>query len=95
MGTVYDYLTWRGDLTMRAAPFCEVDSLILSMFAYLDMQDIVPAPGEEGELSVWAASKAFLERYPDPQKEQNGCSYSQGHRQNDARNAFNQALWNA
>ena len=56
MGTVYDYLTWRGDLTMRAAPFGEVDSLILSMFAYLDMQDIVPAPGEEGELSVWAAS---------------------------------------
>lgn len=72
MGTVYDYLTWRGDLTMRAAPFCEVDSLILSMFAYLDMQDIVPAPGEEGELSVWAASKAFLERYPDPKKSKMG-----------------------
>ena len=72
MGTVYDYLTWRGDLTMRAAPFGEVDSLILSMFAYLDMQDIVPAPGEEGELSVWAASKAFLERYPDPKKSKMG-----------------------
>ena len=72
MGTVYDYLTWRGDLTMRAAPFCEVDSLILSMFAYLDMQDIVPAPGEEGTLSVWAASKAFLERYPDPKKSKMG-----------------------
>ena len=72
MGPVYDYLTWRGDLTMRAAPFCEVDSLILSMFAYLDMQDIVPAPGEEGELSVWAASKAFLERYPDPKKSKMG-----------------------
>ena len=72
MGTVYDYLTWRGDLTMRAAPFCEVDSLILSMFAYLDMQDIVPAPGEEGTLSVWAASKAFMERYPDPKKSKMG-----------------------
>ena len=72
MGTVYDYLTWRGDLTMRAAPFCEVDSLILAMFAYLDMQDIVPAPGEEGEVSLWAASKAFLERYPDPKKTKMG-----------------------
>ncbi len=72
MGTVYDYITWRGDLSFRAAPFCEVDSLILSMFAYLDMQDIVPAPGEEGELSVWAASKAFLERYPDPKKSKMG-----------------------
>lgn len=72
MGTVYDYLTWRGDLTFRAAPFCEVDSLILSMFAYLDMQDIVPALGEEGSLSLWAASKAFLARYPDPKKTKMG-----------------------
>ena len=41
MGTVYDYLNWRGDLTFRAAPFCEVDSLILSMLSYVDMKDIV------------------------------------------------------
>ena len=72
MGTVYDYLTWRGDLTFRAAPFCEVDSLILSMFSYLDMQDIIPAPGEEGDITVWAASKAFMERYPDPKKTKMG-----------------------
>lgn len=72
MGTVYDYLTWRGDLTFGAAPFCEVDSLILSMFAYLDMQGIVPAPDEEGEISVWEASNAFIERYPDPKKTKMG-----------------------
>ena len=72
MGTVYDYLTWRGDLTFGAAPFCEVDSLILSMFAYLDMQDIVPSPMQEGEISVWEASNAFIERYPDPKKTKMG-----------------------
>lgn len=72
MGTVYDYLTWRGDLTFRAAPFCEVDSLILSMFSYLDMKDIVPAPEEESNITVWAASKAFLERHPDPKKSKMG-----------------------
>jgi len=72
MGTVYDYLTWRGDLTFRAAPFCEVDSLILSMFSYLDMQDIVPAPDEEGDITVWVASKAFLERNPDIKKAKMG-----------------------
>ena len=69
MGTVYDYLTWRGDLTFRKVPFGEVDSLILSMLSYLDMKDIVPAPGREVEFpSVWAASKEYLERYPDPKK---------------------------
>ena len=72
MGTVYDYLTWRGDLSFRAVPFCEVDSLILSMFSYLDMQDIVPGLEEEGDISVWAASKAFLARYPDPKKTKMG-----------------------
>ena len=72
MGTVYDYLTWRGDLTFGAAPFCEVDSLILSMFAYLDMQGIVPSPSKEGEISVWEASNAFIERYPDPKKTKMG-----------------------
>lgn len=72
MGTVYDYLTWRGDLTFRAAPFCEVDSLILSMFSYLDMKDIVPTLDEEGDISVWAAAKAFLARYPDPKKTKMG-----------------------
>ncbi|MBQ7392337.1 MAG: DUF2974 domain-containing protein [Clostridia bacterium] len=72
MGTVYDYLTWRGDLSFRAAPFCEVDSLILSMFSYLDMQDIVPAPDEEGDITVWVASKAFSERNPDIKKAKMG-----------------------
>lgn len=73
MGTVYDYLHWRGDLSFRAAPFCEVDSLILSMLSYVNMEDIVPAPGRNVELpSVWAASKEFLERYPDPKQAKMG-----------------------
>ena len=73
MGTVYDYLNWRGDLSFRAAPFCEVDSLILSMLSYVNMEDIVPAPGRNVELpSVWAASKEFLERYPDPKQAKMG-----------------------
>ena len=72
MGTVYDYLTWRGDLSFRAAPFCEVDSLILSMFVYLDMMDIVPSLGEEGSITLCEASKAFLKRYPEPKKTKMG-----------------------
>ena len=67
MGTVYDYLNWRGDLSFRASPFCEVDSLILSMLAYVDMKSIVPEPGRNVEPpSVWLASKKYLELYPDP-----------------------------
>lgn len=33
---VFDYLSWRGDLTFAQSAFNEIDSLILSVFAYLD-----------------------------------------------------------
>lgn len=33
---VFDYLDWRGDITFQQAEFNEIDSLILSIFAYLD-----------------------------------------------------------
>lgn len=33
---VFDYLDWRGDITFQQVEFNEIDSLILSIFAYLD-----------------------------------------------------------
>ena len=72
MGTVYDYLTWRGDLTFRNVPFGEVDSLILSMLSYLDMKGIVPSTYESGAVPIQAAANSFFARYPDPKKVQMG-----------------------
>ena len=40
--SLYDYLNWRGDLSFENVPFCEVDSLILSMLTYIDYTDLVP-----------------------------------------------------
>ena len=39
---ILDYLEMRGDLTFAERPFNEVDNLIFSVLAYLDMHDIVP-----------------------------------------------------
>ena len=39
--TMYDYLSWRGDLTFAQDPFNEVDNLILAQLAYVDYDDIV------------------------------------------------------
>ena len=36
-----DYLEMRGDLTFAERPFNEVDNLVFSVLAYLDMKDIV------------------------------------------------------
>lgn len=41
MGNIISYLRWRGDFIFRQMPFNEVDNLILSELAYLNLQDIV------------------------------------------------------
>lgn len=46
MGTILDYLKEYGDYTLEEKAFSEVDSLILSQFAYLKFDDLVPAPGD-------------------------------------------------
>ena len=42
MGTILDYLAWRGDLDFAVSPFNEVDNLILAELAYTKMETIVP-----------------------------------------------------
>ena len=42
MADVFDYLSWRGDLSMLADPFNEVDNLVLSTLVYLDWQQAAP-----------------------------------------------------
>jgi hypothetical protein len=42
MGTIMDYLHWRGDLSFKNDPFNDIDALILSLLSYLTFKDIVP-----------------------------------------------------
>ncbi|MBQ8310529.1 MAG: DUF2974 domain-containing protein [Clostridia bacterium] len=68
MGTVYDYLDWRGDLTFREVPPNEVDCLLFSVISYMDFQEIVPDAHTNGSISLMAAANGFLARNPDPKK---------------------------
>lgn len=43
MADIFDYLLWRGDLSLEAVPLNPVDTLILSELCYLDMTGLVPA----------------------------------------------------
>ena len=42
---ILDYIDWRGDLTFEQDGFNEVDNLIFSELAYVDMRGIVPEDG--------------------------------------------------
>lgn len=41
MSDLFDYMTWRGDLSFGNAPLCPVDALIFSVLAYMNFEGIV------------------------------------------------------
>lgn len=66
MGNLFAYIQWRGDLTLSASPFGEVDSLILSMLSYFDFGPVVPPPGQ-GEITVERAAQRVFEESGPPE----------------------------
>ena len=62
MANMLDYIDWRGDLTFDEAPFCEVDSLILSQICYVDFEGIV-SPSLKETTTLSAAAKGYLRRH--------------------------------
>ena len=64
MGTMIDYLREYGDYTFSEKPLNEVDSLVLSQFAYLKFDGLVPWMGEDAP----AVSLEALDAHPDRDK---------------------------
>jgi hypothetical protein len=60
MANLLDYLDWRGDLTLKQAPFCEVDNLILAELSFLNFSGIVPGPGEGRGITISRAAELFF-----------------------------------
>ena len=61
MANMMDYLMWRGDLPVRAAPWCAVDSLIMASFCYNDLSDLA-ADGQGLPLRELAPRLDLMER---------------------------------
>lgn len=60
MTNLFDYLTWRGDLTMDQVPFCPVDALILSALSYVHFGELIPQGGG-ASTSIGQAAQAYLD----------------------------------
>lgn len=59
MGNLFDYLSWRGDLTFEQVPFGPVDALILSTLSYIRFDGLVPG-GPESPVLLGRAAEDFL-----------------------------------
>ena len=65
MSNLLDYIAWRGDLSFAASPFNEVDNLLFSMLAFVDLAGIVPEEVFPGPVKLEEASRVFFEKHPE------------------------------
>ena len=60
MGTMLDYLDWRGDLTLEQDPFNEVDNLLLAELSFLELTGIVPDVGQGRGVKLRRAVETYF-----------------------------------
>lgn len=66
MANLFDYLKWRGDLSLKQAPFNEIDNLILARLSYLPFDGIVTDSFQE-TISIAEASDLFFRSKDGPE----------------------------
>jgi len=64
MASLFDYISWRGDLGFDKTPFNPVDNIVFSQLSYLPMEEIVPGPQERGWITIGelAAKYAVMQK---------------------------------
>ncbi|MDD2978336.1 MAG: DUF2974 domain-containing protein [Hespellia sp.] len=65
MGDMMSYLDWRGDLSFEQSPFNEVDNLILSQLAYVELDGIIPPVGSRRRVTVAQACEVFFRHHTE------------------------------
>ena len=69
MGSLFDYLNWRGDLSFAHSEVNEVDGMIFSLLSYMDLRGIISASHETSTaIPLRSAINAFFTKNPDPKK---------------------------
>ena len=63
MGTLFDYLDWRGDLSFSEAPLCEVDSLIFTQLSYVAFDGIISDSLSDAPMTLRDAVRKYLKQH--------------------------------
>ena len=67
MTNMFDYISWRGDLTFEKSHFNPVDNIIFSQLVYLPLDGIVPNPNEQNGITIADAAVRIDEmQHDDP-----------------------------
>ena len=65
MPNMIDYIEWRGDLTFKESPFNEVDNIILSQIAYVDLSEVVPDVESRSAITLEKACDIYFEYHDE------------------------------
>jgi len=66
MANMFDYLSWRGDLSFLDSPFNPIDNIILSQLSYFTMDEIIPELKDKTGISIDLAVRIFDEKSKQP-----------------------------
>ncbi|MFA6830037.1 MAG: Mbeg1-like protein [Bacilli bacterium] len=64
MSSLFDYLTWRGDLSFSQSRFNAVDNLILSELVYFELDEVLPKYPSLSGVAFSEAINSFFEKHP-------------------------------
>lgn len=67
MTNMLDYLSWRGDISLAASPFCEIDNIILAMLSFIDFSAVVPPSASAVPVTLAECLESSKKRFPDGQ----------------------------
>lgn len=71
MANIIDYLEWRGDLSMEADSFNEVDNLLFSQISYVDFEEIVGGIASNQNCTIGKAFTKYKKLHKLTKKEKN------------------------
>ena len=60
MGTLFDYIDWRGDISFDTVGVGEVDNMIFSQICYIDFKGMVPASTKAKPVGFVSAVKRYV-----------------------------------
>ena len=65
MSNILDYIDWRGDLSLNASPFCEVDNLILTQLSFAYLESIADGMNRRESITLREAARRY---FADPDR---------------------------
>ncbi len=65
MGTLFEYVDWRGDISFSELGVCEVDNLIFSQICYVDFKKMVPASLAAKPVGLLRAARRYMNAHKE------------------------------